>query len=51
MGLIPREAVSGDAGSSPMTQGEYAMFLVQAFGGFLTPPSPEPSADPRAAGR
>lgn len=50
MGLIPREAVSGDAGSGPMTQGEYAMFLVQAFGSFLAPLSPSPSADPGAVG-
>ncbi len=39
MGLIPREAVSGDGASSPMTQGGYALLLARAFGGMLGPPA------------
>jgi hypothetical protein len=43
LGLVPREAVSGEGASGPMTQGEYAVLLVRAFGGlFLRGPSPHP---------
>ncbi len=48
MGLIPREAVSGDAASSPMTQGGYALLLARAFGRMLG--SPALPFDPAATG-
>jgi hypothetical protein len=46
MGLIAREAASGDAASSPMTQGEFAVLLVKAFGEKLPLGSPPSSVDP-----
>jgi hypothetical protein len=49
MGLIPRESVSGDAASSPITQGDYAILLVKAFGGDLPLGTPPSSVDPGAA--